>query len=96
MEDNEGSTVTWWGGTVHEATYDIVIEIPRVVYHNISLGYEFDNGIEAMLGVSNAFNKKPPQVSNTGWSGSTMGRSAFYSQYDWRGRRVFFSLKKQL
>ncbi len=94
VEDNEGSTVTWWADTPNEATYDIVIEIPRVVYHNISVGYAFDNGYEILAGMSNAFNKEPPQVSNTGWTGNTMGRSAFYSQYDWRGRRGFINLKK--
>ena len=89
VEENEGITTTTRNGN----TYDIVLTIPRVVYHNISIGRELGNGFDAILGVSNAFGKKPPQVSRSAVM-LNMGRSAFYSQYDWRGRRVFFNIKK--
>jgi len=89
VKHNNGVTTTIRNGN----TYDIVLDIPRVVYHNVSVGREFGKGFSAILGMSNAFDKEPPQVSRSGVM-DTMGRSAFYSQYDWRGRRVFLNLKK--
>ena len=89
VEENEGETTITRNGN----TYDVVLEIPRVVYHNVSVGRELGNGFDAILGVSNALGKSPPQISRHAVT-QTMGRSAFYSQYDWRGRRVFFNIKK--
>lgn len=89
VELNDGVTTTTRNGN----TYDIVLDVPRVVYHNISVGRELGNGFDVIAGVSNAFGKAPPQVSRSGAT-TTMGRSAFYTQYDWRGRRVFLNLKK--
>ena len=89
VEYNDGVTTTERNGN----TYDIVLETPRIVYHNISVGRELGKGFYAILGLSNAFGQDPPQVSQAGVM-QTMGRAAFYSQYDWRGRRAFLNLKK--
>lgn len=89
VEANDGITTTTRNGT----TYDIVLTTPRVVYHNVSVGRELGNGFDVILGVSNAFGKAPPQVSQSP-NTRTRGRAALYSQYDWRGRRFFLNLKK--
>ena len=90
VEFNDGITTTTRNGN----TYDIVLDIPRVVYHNVSVGRELGNGFDVILGVSNAFGKSPPQISRLSGINQIMGRSAFYTQYDWRGRRFFLNVKK--
>ena len=90
VDFNDGITTTTRNGN----TYDIVLDIPRVVYHNVSVGRELGNGFDVILGVSNAFGKSPPQISRLSGINQIMGRSAFYTQYDWRGRRFFLNLKK--
>lgn len=90
VDFNDGITTTTRNGN----TYDIVLDIPRVVYHNVSVGRELGNGFDVILGVTNAFGKSPPQISRLSGINQIMGRSAFYTQYDWRGRRIFFNIKK--
>ncbi len=83
-----GNTATYRGETVR-----MVIGAPTISYHSFSLAREFKNvGVSATFGVANAFNQPPPQVSTLSPSGLDLefeGRSAFYSQYDWIGRRFF-------
>jgi iron complex outermembrane receptor protein len=68
-----------------------------VVYHSLSASYSFDNGFTALLGVANLTDEAPPRM--TSWRTSNevdiVGQSAFYSQYDWLGRRFFVNLKME-
>jgi outer membrane receptor protein involved in Fe transport len=69
-----------------------------VVYHAASISRDFeDQGLKFLVGVSNVFDEEPPQLSTIGAVGtevSTIGNSAFYSQYDWLGRRYFLNVTK--
>lgn len=63
-----------------------------VIYHAFSATRDFEEeGLSVTLGVANAFDKEPPKVSSIGGV-TRMGNAAFYSQYDWLGRRVFLNL----
>jgi iron complex outermembrane receptor protein len=81
--------VTYFG-----VDYDAVISTDPVIYHNFSVSYDWDDmGVRLLLGVSNFTAEEPPQVTTTGTGGvlDAVGNSAFYSQYDWFGRRVFLN-----
>jgi len=88
--DLGSETVLYFG-----ETYDAVLWTDSVIYHNFSGSYTWDDwGLTALLGVANFTDEAPPQVTSQG-TGSvleTVGNSAFYSQYDWYGRRVFLNL----
>ncbi len=66
------------------------------IYHSFSISREFDGGYSARLGVANAFDEEPPRLSSytTGGEVDVLGRVAFYSQYDWYGRRFFLDVSK--
>ena len=83
------STATYRG-----EQYDVVIASDSVMYHAFSVIYDWkDQGLKTAFGVANAFDKQPPQVTTLNLGElNTQGRSAFYSQYDWFGRRVFLNL----
>lgn len=91
IESYGGSTAVYRGETV-----DVVLTAPSVVYHAFSVTRSFDDaGITAVLGVANAFDERPPQTTSRGALGGelwTVGKSAFYSQYDWRGRRFYLNV----
>jgi len=63
------------------------------LYHNASVGYWFGDGWEANLSVTNLTDLKPPRASSEAGI-SIQGHGAFYSQYDWKGRRWGFNIKK--
>ena len=77
-------------------TYDAVMHTSSVVYHNLSVSYDWeDQGLRVLLGVANLTAEDPPQVTTIGGTDEEVqyiGNSAFYSQYDWFGRRVFLNL----
>jgi iron complex outermembrane receptor protein len=91
IESYGGTTAVYRGEDV-----DVVLTAPSVTYHAFSLPRTFDDaGITAVVGVANAFDEKPPQITSRGILGGevfTVGKSAFYSQYDWRGRRFYLNL----
>lgn len=72
----------------------IVLESDAVFYHSFSLTKAFpEEGVTAVLGVANAFDQKPPRVTTLNLGEiQNQGDSAFYSQYDWLGRRVFLNV----
>jgi iron complex outermembrane recepter protein len=88
-----GNTGTYRGEPVR-----FVVSTDHVIYHNLSVSREFDKGLNAIFGVANALDEKPPRVTTlaTGAGLSTVGNSAFYSQYDWYGRRFFINVNKSL
>ncbi len=87
-EDEGGPEAQYWGDTVYR-----VLEADALEYHDLSVTYHMDSiGLSAIVGVSNALDQEPPQVSTFGGLGGplrTAGRTAMYSQYDWLGRRYF-------
>ncbi|MEX2496698.1 MAG: TonB-dependent receptor [Woeseia sp.] len=86
-----GNTATYRGETVR-----VVLDADTVTYHSFSVTREFsDHGLQAILGVANAFGEDPPQLTTLNLGEvSTQGQAAFYSQYDWLGRRFFLNLTK--
>ena len=74
--------------------YDIVAGSDSVLYHSFSFAYQLkEYNTKVLFGLANAFDKKPPQVTTLNLGEySNQGKSAFYSQYDWRGRRAFVNI----
>ena len=73
----------------------VVRSVDSVIYHSLSASYTHDDsGLRVLLGVANLTDEEPPQLSRvfTGGRYSMVGNAAFYSQYDWLGRRVFMNL----
>ena len=95
VERDGGDTVTYRGETVRVVNTD-----DETFYHALSVSHEFTDGLQAVFGMSNVFDTRPPQITTIGTysatSGQTQGDSAFYSQYDWRGRRIFLNVSYQL
>ncbi len=85
-------------GTYRGVEYDVILETDMVHYHTASVTRAFeDMGLTVLLGVSNVFDEEPPELSNIGdvaGEVTTVGNSAFYSQYDWIGRNYFLNLTK--
>ena len=72
----------------------IDLKADSVMYHSLSGSYMFDNGLMARVGVANLLDEKPPRMTarSTGNEVNVLGEVAFYSQYDWLGRRYFVNL----
>jgi len=83
------NTATYRGETVR-----VILDADAVMYHSLSISRTFDEyGITAVLGMANAFDEEPPQLTTLNLGEvNTEGRSAFYSQYDWFGRRYYLNL----
>ena len=89
-EDEDGPTALYRGETIYR-----VLKADAVDYHDFSVTYHMtDWNMRAILGVSNAFDTEPPQVTTLAEPLNNAGRSAFYSQYDWLGQRWFVNLTK--
>ena len=85
-------------GTYRGVEYDVLLETDAVTYHTLSVKREFEDlGLKVLLGVSNVLDEEPPKLSTIGATSgenTTVGNSAFYSQYDWVGRNFFLNLTK--
>jgi iron complex outermembrane receptor protein len=81
-------------GTYRGEEYGVVISSSAIYYHSFSFNYDFEEyDTNVIVGVANAFDKKPPQITTLNLGEiNTQGKSAFYSQYDWRGRRMFVNV----
>lgn len=82
-------TVTYFG-----ETYDAVLATDSVIYHNFSVAYNWERqGIRMLVGIANVGDEEPPQLTthNTSAVLNMIGNAAFYSQYDWYGRRAFLN-----
>ncbi|MEX2494558.1 MAG: TonB-dependent receptor [Woeseia sp.] len=77
-------------------TVDIDLKAESVIYHSLSVSRDFESGYTARLGVSNVLDERPPRMTDygTGSEVSVLGQVAFYSQYDWLGRRYFLNVTK--
>ena len=89
VKDFGGNTTTYRREEVR-----VVIDADWVAYNSFSVTRHFtQKGVRATLGIRNAFDEEPPRVTTLGLGQlSTAGNSAFYSQYDYLGRRFFLSL----
>jgi len=76
--------------------YCVDVKVPTAWYHNASITKEIGKNLEATVGMRNVFDKRPPKVSLFG-TGSplTIGPVVATSQYDFLGRRMFFSVSKK-
>src|SRR5206468_11516318 len=70
------------------------VSVPAAWYHNASITKEIGNKFEMTVGMSNIFDKRPPQVSLIGGTGipGTIGPVLATSQYDFLGRRLFVNV----
>ncbi len=86
------STASWYG----DAEVDLDLTAEATMYHHLSVSREFENGFTARLGVANLLDEEPPRMSSytTGSEVDVLGGVAFYSQYDWFGRRYFLDVSK--
>jgi len=73
---------------------DLDLTAEARTYHHTSVSRQFASGLTARLGVANVFDEEPPRMSSytTGAEVSVLGQVAFYSQYDWYGRRYFLDV----
>ena len=80
-------------GSLETESFDIVLSSDSVMYHAFSFTYDLaDAGLTTTVGVANAFDEAPPRVTTLNFGEiNSMGNSAFYSQYDWLGRRFFLN-----
>jgi iron complex outermembrane receptor protein len=75
-------------------TYYYSLTLDSRIYHNASLSYEFGEGWQANLSVTNLTDETPPRAS--GRAGIRIqGYGAFHSQYDWKGRRWGLNIRKE-
>lgn len=73
----------------------VVLDSSPIIYHAVAATRDFrDEGFSVTFGVANLFDQEPPKVSDRGGV-SRMGNAAFYSQYDWLGRRAFVNVSYQ-
>jgi outer membrane receptor protein involved in Fe transport len=87
-----GNTATLYGREVR-----VVLDVDRFIYHNASVSYQFENGMDVRFGVANVFDKVPPRLTTLNLGEvSTQGNSAFYSQYDWEGRSYFLNVRYEM
>lgn len=79
--------------TIYGESVRQVLGVDSVLYHALSASYTFDDiGLRVLLGVANLTDEAPPQVSSRGTDFNIVGNAAFYSQYDWLGRRAFMNM----
>jgi iron complex outermembrane receptor protein len=73
------------------------VKVPSAFYHNASVTKEIGNKFEITLGMSNIFDKRPPQVSRIGGTGIPflIGPVVGTSQYDLIGRRMFLNVTRR-
>jgi iron complex outermembrane recepter protein len=86
------STAGWYG----DERVDLDLTAEATTYHHLSISRESESGYTARLGVANVLDEEPPRMSSytTGAEVDVLGGVAFYSQYDWYGRRFFLDVSK--
>lgn len=74
------------------------VSLPATFYHSLSVTHAVADRFRITLGVANLLDTPPPRVSTvvTG-TPVTIGQApAFGTQYDYLGRRVFLTLRRNL
>jgi len=77
--------------------YCVDVKVPTAWYHNASITKELGKNLEMTVGMRNIFDKRPPKVSTIGGVGvpGVIGPVVATSQYDFIGRRMFFSVSQK-
>jgi iron complex outermembrane receptor protein len=77
--------------------YCVDVSIPSTFYHNASITKGIGDKFEMTVGMSNIFDKRPPQVSRVGGTGipALIGPVVGTSQYDFLGRRIFVNVSRK-
>ena len=92
-EDHFGGNIVTYRGVDYRA----VLDTEAITYHSFSGQYTFaDHGISVLVGIANAFDQEPPQLTRQGTDEefTMIGNAVLASQYDWLGRRYFVNVKK--
>jgi len=84
---------SWIGLSGLPETYYYSRTLNSRFYHNASFNYEFGEGWQANLSITNIADELPPRAS-PGAGINVQGYGAFHSQYDWKGRRYGLNIKK--
>ena len=88
LESYGGDTVTYRG-----EEFRVALEADAVLYNNVSVSKDWDNGLSLTAGVANLFDERPPLVTTLNLGEiNTQGNSPFESQYDFYGRRAWLNL----
>src|SRR5690606_27722035 len=92
--DNYASFGTSTAGWYNDTLVNLDLTAEATTYHHASISREFESGLTARFGVANVFDEEPPRMSSytTGAEVDVLGEVAFYSQYDWYGRRYFLDV----
>jgi iron complex outermembrane receptor protein len=89
-----GDIATYRGDDVR-----VVLATDALMYHSFSASRTFESrGMTARIGLANAFDENPPRLTTLSdglGEVYTEGNSAFYSQYDWLGRRLYLNFTKE-
>ena len=86
----EGS---WVGFSGEDETFYYSRTLDDRFYHNASVTFEWGEGWAANLAITNITDELPPRATR-GYGINVQGYGAFHSQYDWKGRRYGFNIKK--
>ena len=74
------------------------LDTEAIMYHAISVSRELPSrGMTIRAGVANLLDEEPPRLTTLSdglGEVYTQGNSAFYSQYDWLGRRMYLNFTK--
>jgi iron complex outermembrane receptor protein len=98
-DQNSGRTTpladsgTWTGANGQPVDFYYDRKLDSRTYHHLGFDYGFGSGWSTNLGVSNVTDEKPPRGSTNNLN--IEGSGAFYSQYDWQGRRYSLNIKKE-
>ena len=85
------TTITYRG-----VDYDAKLNTSPVFYHAFSVSYEFDNGVNVLGGIANAFDENPPQLTRQGIGTdqyTMIGNAVLESQYDPLSQRFFVNVR---
>jgi iron complex outermembrane receptor protein len=83
------------GDTNAAGTTRYKVHTELTAYHSVSLQRKYEDWT-VLVGVANVFNEEPPALTTIDLGEfDTLGTSAFYSQYDLRGRRAFVNINKK-
>jgi outer membrane receptor protein involved in Fe transport len=70
-------------------------EIPSFSYFDVTVSYRVDKNVNVLLGCNNLFDKDPPFLSGTYFSGFSINANTYPQVYDYLGRYLFANVTLQ-